>query len=249
MEKASILIVDDDVGLGRSLSLVLEHKGYNVATAKDGPEALAMVEERPFDMVFMDIKMPLMNGVETYKRVKKVRPEAVVVMMTAYAVEELVQEALQAGAYGVIYKPFGIEKVLALIERAREARQGALILVVDDDPGTCTNLKNILSNQGYRVSTVNTGEEAIARAQKKDYDVIFIDMKLPTINGLETYLAIKEVNPEAVAIMMTGYRQEIADLVEEALNNCAYTCLYKPLDEEEILRLVEEIEEKKQKTG
>jgi len=249
MEKASILIVDDDVGLGRSLSLVLEHKGYNVATAKDGPEALAMAKDGPFDMVFMDIKMPPMNGVETYKRMKKVRPEAVVVMMTAYAVEELVQEALREGAYGVIYKPLDIEKVLALIERAREARQGALILVVDDDPGTCTNLKNILSNQGYRVSTVNTGEEAIARAQKKDYDVIFIDMKLPTINGLETYLAIKEANLEAVAIMMTGYRQEIADLVEEALNNCAYTCLYKPLDEEMILRLIEEIQERKQKTG
>ena len=249
MEKASILIVDDDVGLGRTLSFVLERKGYNVATAKDGPEAIERVKESPFDMVFMDIKMPLMDGVETYKRVKKVRPEAVVVMMTAYAVEELVQEALREGAYGVIYKPFDIEKALALIERAREAKQGALILVVDDDPGTCTNLKNILSNQGYRVSTVNTGEEAIARAQKKDYDIIFIDMKLPTINGLETYLAIKKANTEAVAIMMTGYRQEIADLVEEALNNCAYTCLYKPLDVEEILRLVEEIQEKKQKTG
>ena len=249
MEKASILIVDDDVGLGRSLSFVLEHKGYAVTTANDGPEAIERVKESPFDVVFMDIKMPLMNGVETYKRVKKVRPEAAVVMMTAYAVEELVQEALREGAYGVIYKPLDIEKVLALIERAREAKQGALILVVDDDPGTCTNLKNILSNQGYRVRTANTGEEAIARAQKKDFDVIFIDMKLPTINGLETYLAIKEVNPEAVAVMMTGYRQEIADLVEEALDNNAYTCLYKPLDGEEILRLVEEIQEKKQKTG
>ncbi len=249
MEKASILIVDDDVGMGKTLSFVLERKGYNVATAKDGPEAIAMVEERPFDMVFMDIKMPLMDGVETYKRMKKVRPEAVVVMMTAYAVEELVQEALQAGAYGIIYKPLDIEKMIALTERARETKQGALILVVDDDPGTCTNLKNILSNQGYRVSTVNTGEEAIARAQKKDYDVIFIDMKLPTINGLETYLAIKRVNPEAVAIMMTAYRQERANLVEKALNNNAYACLYKPLDGEEILKLVEEIEEKKQKAG
>jgi len=121
--------------------------------------------------------------------------------------------------------------------------------VVDDDPGTCTTLKNIFRHRGYGVCTVYTGEEAVAEARKKDYDIIFIDVKLPTINGLETYLAIKEVNPEAVAIMMTGYRQEVADLVEEALNNNAYTCLYKPLDMEEILRLVEEIKEKKQKEG
>jgi len=249
MEKTGILIVDDDVSFSKSLSLVLGRKGYIVTTAKDGAEAIAKVQEKSFDVVFMDIKMPLMDGVETYKKLKKVRPEAMVVMMTAYAVEDLVQEALQEGAYGIIYKPLDIEKVIALIERAKEDKQGALILVVDDDPGTCTTLKNIFRHRGYGVCTVYTGEEAVAEARKKDYDIIFIDVKLPTINGLETYLAIKEVNPEAVAIMMTGYRQEVADLVEEALNNNAYTCLYKPFDMEELLRLVEEIEEKKQKTG
>ena len=249
MEKTGILIVDDDVSFSKSLSLVLGRKGYIVTTAKDGAEAIAKVQEKSFDVVFMDIKMPLMDGVETYKKLKKVRPEAMVVMMTAYAVEDLVQEALQEGAYGIIYKPLDIEKVIALIERAKEDKQGALILVVDDDPGTCTTLKNIFRHRGYGVCTVYTGEEAVAEARKKDYDIIFIDVKLPTINGLETYLAIKEVNPEAVAIMMTGYRQEVADLVEEALNNNAYTCLYKPLDMEEILRLVEEIKEKKQKEG
>ena len=197
----------------------------------------------------MDIKMPLMDGVETYKRIKKIRPEAMVMMMTAYAVEDLVQEALQEGAYGIIYKPLDIEKVLALIERTRETKQGALILVVDDDPGTCITFKNILTRKGYKVCTAYTGEEAIAWAQKKDYDVTFIDMKLPTINGLETYLAIKKVNPEAVAIMITAYRQEMADLVEEALNNNAYTCLYKPFDVEEVLRLVSEIRERQQKEG
>jgi DNA-binding NtrC family response regulator len=248
MGKASILIVDDDISLGRSLSLVLRHKGYAVTTAQGGVEALAEVKERPFDLVFMDIKMPVLNGVETYKKMKKVRPQMVVVMMTAYSVEALVQEALQEGAYGIIYKPLDIEKVIALIEKARSAEQGALILIVDDDPGICATLKNILSNQGYKVCSMSTGEEAITRAKKKDYDIIFIDMKLPTINGLETYLAIKKINPEAVAIMMTAYRQELADLMEEALNNSAYTCLYKPFEVEKMLRLIEEIQEKKSKS-
>ena len=76
---------------------------------------------------------------------------------------------------------------------------------------------------------------------------MFIDMKLPTINGLETYLAIKEINPEAAAIMMTVYRQEMAGLVEEALKNDAYTCLYKPLEMEDVLKLVHEIWERRRK--
>jgi DNA-binding NtrC family response regulator len=249
MEKAGILIVDDNTSLCQTMSFILGRKGYNVTTAKDGLEALARVKEKPFNMVFMDIKMPLMGGVETYKRIKKVRPEAVVVMMTAYAVEDLVQEALQEGAYDIIYKPLDIEKVLALIERAKNNNQGALIMVVDDDPGACATLKNILSKRGYKVCTTHTGEEVIAKARKKDYDIIFIGVKLPTINGLETYLAIKEINPEAVVIMMTAYRQEVAELVEEALDNNAYTCLYKPLDMEELVRLVDEIRERQQKAG
>ena len=246
-EKASILIVDDNASLCKMMSFVLGRKGYAVTTAKDGMEAITRVKERSFDITFMDIKMPLMDGVETYRRLKKLRPEGVVVMMTAYAVEDLVQQALQEGAYGIIYKPLDTEKVVALVERLREVREGALILVVDDDPGTCITLTNILNKKGYKTGIAHTGEEAIDMAQEKAYDIIFIDMKLPTINGLETYLAIKDISPEAVAIVMTAYRQEMADLVGEALNNTAYACIYKPLDMEEVLGLVGEIREKKQK--
>jgi len=125
MKKASVLIVDDNISLDKTMSFVLGRKGYAVATAKDGPGAIARVEERPFDIIFMDIKMPLMDGVETYKRIKGVNPEAVVVMMTAYAVEDLVREALQEGAYGVIYKPLNLEEVLRLVDEVWERKRKA----------------------------------------------------------------------------------------------------------------------------
>jgi DNA-binding NtrC family response regulator len=194
-------------------------------------------------MIFLDIKMPLMNGVETYRRIKEIRPDAVVVMMTAYAVEDLVQQALQEGAYGILYKPLDIDRAITIIEEAKQGRKGALILVADDDPGNCIILRNILTRKGYQVGVVHTGEEAISMARETAHDVLLIDIKLPVLNGLETYLAIREISPQAVAIMMTAYRHEMAGLVEEALRNQAYTCLYKPLDIEELLRLVEEIQE------
>ena len=247
--KANILIVDDNTSLCRTMSFVLGRQGYAVNTAKDGLEAIERVKKRPFDMIFMDIKMPLMDGVETYRRIKKIRPGAVVMMMTAYAVEDLVQQALEEGAYGIVYKPLDIEKVVSTIEEAAEAKEGALVMVVDDDPGTCTTLKNILIKKGYEVGVANTGEEAIAMAQERAYDIIFIDMKLPTINGLETYLAIRQSNPEVVAIVMTAHRQEMSDLVEEALHSSAYTCLYKPLEMAELVKLVDEVQDRKQKAG
>ena len=248
-EKASILVADDNMSLVKTMSFVLQRKGYAVTTAGDGPEAISRVKEKHFDIIFMDIKMPLMNGVEAYKAIKKVRPGAMVIMMTAYAVEDLIQEALEEGAYGIVYKPADIEKMINLIEEAMEVKRGGLIMVVDDDPGTRTTFRNILSRKDYKVGVAQTGEEAIAMTRQSTYDIIFIDMKLPTINGLKTYLAIKEIQPEAVVIVITGYHEEMGELVRQALNNSAYTCLYKPLDMEEVLRLVDEILTEKQKSA
>lgn len=245
--RPSILIVDDDVSMARTTAMILERKGWAVTTAHNGPEAIEIVRTQPFNVILMDIRMPLMDGVETVRRIKRVRPDAVVIMMTAYAVEDLVQQALEEGAYGILYKPLDIDRVMSLIEEARTVDQGALILVVDDDPATCTTLKNILVRKGYQVGTAHTGEDAIAAAHARAYDVIFIDMKLPTINGLETYLAIREVSPTMVAILITAYRQEMDELVEQALQNHAYTCLYKPIDIDELLQLLEEIWERKRK--
>jgi len=248
-EKASILIVDDDTSLCRSMSLVLRRRGYAVSTAEDGLKAIDMVKERPFDIVFMDIKMPVMDGVETHRRIKEIRPDAMVMMMTAYTVEDLVQQALQDGAYGIIYKPLDMEKVAAIIDDSRASTDGALILVVDDDPMVCDTLESMLGKRGYEIGIAHTGEAAINMAQEESYDIIFIDMHLPALNGLETYLAIREVNPKAVAIMMTGYREEMAGLAERAIRNNAYTCLYKPFDMHETLRLVEGIWQRTQKAG
>ena len=134
--KTSILLVDDDINLCKTMSFVLKRKGYEVTTAESGQEAIENVKKRPFDIIFMDIKMPFMNGVDACKSIKKIRSEAIVMMMTAYAVEALIQDALQEGAYGIVYKPLDIEKVIAIIKEARVTKKGTLILVVDDDPGT-----------------------------------------------------------------------------------------------------------------
>jgi len=207
-EKGSILVVDDNLSIVKTMSFVLVRKGYIVATASDGKEALERVRETAFDLIFMDIKMPLMDGVETYRKIKEIRPGASVVMMTAYAVEDLVQDALREGAYGVLYKPLDMERAVSIIDEARAAKKSALILVVDDDPGTCTTLKNILTRKDYNVVTANDGEKAIAIAAERSPDILLIDMKLPVLNGLVTYLAIKEVDPEAIAIIMTAFRRD-----------------------------------------
>ncbi len=113
--KARILVVDDDMGICETLSDILRERNHSVEVAWDGFEAVERMKEESFDVVLMDIKMPGMNGVETYKEIKKLDPEAMVIMMTAYVGDDLVAEAMEEGARAVLYKPLDMDKLMDLI--------------------------------------------------------------------------------------------------------------------------------------
>ncbi|MEE9590957.1 MAG: response regulator, partial [Thermodesulfobacteriota bacterium] len=147
-------------------------------------------------------------------------------------------EALREGAFDVIHKPLDIDKVVSLIKKAVKS---IMILVVDDDMNTCETLKDVLEEKKYGVVVAQRGEEAIERVREDGIDIVLIDVNMPVLNGLETYLAIKEINPEITAVMITGYREDMAALVDKAINNNAYICLYKPLDMDEVIAVINKI--------
>ena len=237
-----ILIVDDDKEFCASMADILEAKGYAVESENSGEAAVDKVKEKSFDVILMDIKMPVMNGVEAFKQIKEISPKTAVIMITAYSLEDLIKEALQEGVFGVLRKPIDIDKLIEQIELAKA--RGMLILITDDDPNTRETFKDVLEAKGYKVSTATTGEEAIEQSKERPNDILFIDMKLPALNGLETYLAIKEINPRAIAVIITGYYEEMKDLVDKALEKGVYTYLTKPLDMDKVLGLIEEIHKK-----
>jgi two-component system response regulator HydG len=245
-DKIDILIVDDDVDMAETLSDILIALGIQVEIAHDGCAAIEKTKAKMFDIVLMDIKMPNMNGVESYKKIKQIRPQTTVVLMTAFAAQDLVAEALKEGAYGVWYKPVEIHRIVELVENT--PKKGALLLIIDDDLSTCETLVDILQKKGYRLTQVSSGEEAKMIIKERDFDLVFVDVKMPVINGLETYLELRKIRPEIKAIMITAYRQEVDSIVEEAIRNDLYTCLYKPIDVDNLLKIVEKVLALKPKT-
>ncbi len=244
-EKPKILVVDDNEDFCRNVNDILELKGYEVVSAYDGFKALELVKQDGFELVLMDIKMPVMDGVETFRKVKEIVPDTPVIMVTAYAVEDLIREALREGAYGSLKKPVDFDKLFRLIEQATP--NGKLILVVDDDKNLCANIKEVLSDKGYRVCVAYDGNMAIEKAEKSNFDIMLLDLKLPVLNGLETYLSIRDFRPNVVAIMITGYRQEMNELAQQALKESVYTCLEKPINMDKLVELLEQIGEQKDK--
>jgi CheY-like chemotaxis protein len=119
----NVLVVDDEQGMRDLFAFTLHSEGYNVTTVANGYEALNSVREGPFDLAFIDVKMPQMDGLETYRALKEIVPDLGVFMMTAYSVEDLVRQALREGALGCLYKPFEPEEILTAVERIKNNRQ------------------------------------------------------------------------------------------------------------------------------
>jgi two-component system nitrogen regulation response regulator GlnG len=120
---ARILIADDEDSLRWVLEKGLRQAGYEVTSVADGDSALRAFADSPFDLVFLDIRMPGMDGLTALARLRELRSDAHVVVMTAHGTMETAIQAMQRGAYDYLAKPFDIDEVLLLAERALAARR------------------------------------------------------------------------------------------------------------------------------
>src|SRR6266850_2703268 len=118
---ARILIADDEDSLRWVLEKGLRQAGYDVTSVKDGGAAIRAVEDEAFDLVFLDVRMPGMDGLTALGKLRERRADACVVVMTAHGTMETAIQAMQAGAYDYLTKPFDIDEVLLLAQRALEA--------------------------------------------------------------------------------------------------------------------------------
>jgi len=123
MPEGRLLIADDEDGLRWVLEKGLKQAGYSVAAVKDGTLALQEVEAEPFDLIFLDIRMPGLDGLSLLQKIREARPDAQVVIMTAHGTMETAIQAMQRGAYDYLAKPFDMDEVLLLAERALSARR------------------------------------------------------------------------------------------------------------------------------
>ena len=123
MAKERILVVDDEYLIRWSLQQDLAKEGYEVLVAESGEEALRVVRETPPDMVLLDIQLPGMDGVKTLGEIKKLYPEIVVIMITAYAMVDTAVAAMKLGAHDYINKPYNLEGVKLSIRKGLETNR------------------------------------------------------------------------------------------------------------------------------
>ena len=233
-----VFIVDDDHDHAESIADVLTMRGFETELAFSGEAGLARFREADFDIVFMDVKLPGMNGVETFFEFRKLKPDVKVMLMTGFSLEQIVAQAVENGALGVLRKPFEIKDLLDVLEQVKPR---GMVLVADDDPEFSASLEPILLQHGYRVEIVHSGQEALEKAANEGVNCLILDLKMPMLSGLEVYLRLKEAGRAVPTIFITGFPSERHLAMARLKQPLDQDVLMKPFDPRHLLAAIEAV--------
>ena len=185
MSLSRILVADDEESMRWVLSKALRKKGFTVDLAKDGDEAIKLIQDNNYDMAIFDIKMPGISGLDLLDRVRELKSDMLMVIMTAEASMKNAVEAMKRGAYDYITKPFDLDVIDAIVEKVSRAREmtSQVTLLKEELKDRYQLEKNIIGNSSamrdiYKVigkvapsdvtvliqGESGTGKELIARA-------------------------------------------------------------------------------------
>ena len=212
----------------RNLSDILTDLGYRVDCAHDGPTALELVRRRPYDVALLDLRMPGMDGLTLYREIKKLRAGTVAILVTAYASGATSEEALAAGAWQVLPKPVDLPRAPAAWSTRRSASRWSWSSTTT---ASCARTSGRSSASGATASPwPTTRPRRPSSSGTRPFRVVLIDMKLPGGDGAEVFRLVREANPEARTVLITGCRAETDALVERVLAEGADAVCYKPFD-------------------
>jgi PAS domain S-box-containing protein len=216
-----VLVVDDNPTSREILQEMLESFSFEVTVAASGPEGISELEnakeDRPFELVVMDWKMPGMDGIDAARRIKNhegLNKIPAIIMVTAYGREEIMQQAEDVGLEGFLLKPINSSilfdaimqafgeaepETFRVVERHEQEAEtvehikGALVLLVEDNEINQQVAKEILEGAGLIVTLANDGQEGVNAVKESNYDVVLMDIQMPVMDG---YTATREIRKD-----------------------------------------------------
>jgi len=191
-----ILIADDEVSICQSLREVISsHFGYRVDTAEDGLVALEKIKQDSgrFGIVLTDLKMPNMNGLELIREARKIDQDLVFIIITGYATKDNAISALKEGAYDFVHKPFNIDEMRAVLNRAVNHW-----LLKEENKNYQLNLEHLVGQRTFEIQTLNNDLRALLSLEESVNKTVEFEKK---IDSFQEEITIR-FNPQTILIML-----------------------------------------------
>jgi two-component system, NtrC family, response regulator HydG len=222
-----ILVVDDDHDHAESLAEVFALEGHETRVVNSGEEAILAYETDNFDIAFIDVMMPGKNGVESFLEIKRQKPDARVYMMSGFSVEQVLEQAMDNGAMGVLIKPVEPPQVLASLARVQPE---GIVLVAEDDPEFVDRLHRAIETAGHRCKLVKRPSSALAAHDGAAPDVLIFDLHAPLMRGIELYADLRRRGRARPTVLVTSAGDRHVTTID-ALTDIELTgILHKPFD-------------------
>lgn len=228
------IVCDDQAIVREILGGYLKRKGYEITTAKDGEECLALVKEADFDVVFLDIQMPKLDGISVMREIERLKIKIQVILRSGLDHPQ-VNEDETPDTTAFLSKPFSLENVMQALTKLPQSSVSK-ILVVDDQDMLREMLTEFLSGEGYDIVEACNGKECVDRAQEQPFDAIFMDVRMPEMDGLEALKKLRENGIKSPVFLMSGFGD--VNSVEDARERGAQNFLPKPFKLDRALELL-----------
>ncbi|MGD8922135.1 MAG: response regulator [Candidatus Zixiibacteriota bacterium] len=205
-KKARILVVDDDPQLLELLTETLEAIGYRVSAAPGGLEAMQRISEETFDLIITDVKMPDVDGLQLYRKVKRHHPEMPILFITGVASRETLGSVTPDG---FLAKPFRIGHIEGLIEDAlsRPAQDipehRSRVLIIDVDEKRRQRIAEALASGGFLPFAASTHQEAERELESGKFDAVIADTEMSDEKGPAWINRLKIDYPE-ISVILSG---------------------------------------------
>jgi DNA-binding NtrC family response regulator len=242
-----LLMVDDEEEFLDSMARALTRRGFEVSTAPGAKEALRLMQKNRYDVAVLDVKMPGMDGVELFRRLRASWPWLPVVMLTGHGTIPQAFETSREGVVDYLTKPCSVEALEKTVRDAVTRSESAdrvdeheddeiRVLVVDDDEDLLSSLSKVLTRRNMRVCTAMSGEEALVTLSRAHSDVVVLDIKMPGMGGLEALRRIKAMSPKTEVLLLTGHPSTHNAFV--GIREGAFDYLLKPHGIDELARKI-----------
>lgn len=231
MNAFRVLIIDDDRDLAESLAELIEARGHTVGLAFSGEAGIARFRQQHYDVAFVDVKMPGLNGVETFLGLRKIDPSAAVIMMTGFSAEQVLRDGAQAGTLRVVDRAAITMEMMPIIDEVKPRR---VLVGVGPERSLVADVRSELSSRGYAVDVAYSGEEVLERTMAGAADAVILDQRLPVLSGFDLYLALKW-GGHPVPTIIAANRAKEHDAAIDLLQPITESILSKPFDPAEVL--------------